>query len=72
MHGVTSEAGERLQERQSNTSFGEWASVELDRLIRMRAAAPTPQERAQVELQIAAVYDMAQRFGRSLADTAEL
>lgn len=65
-------AVERSLDMRIAPSFGEWAAQELERLIRARSAARTAEERTQVELQIATVYGAAQRFGRSLADSAEL
>ena len=53
-------------------TFPEWALGEVDRLLRARARAATPDERAQVELQIAVICDAANRYGRTLAETAEL
>jgi hypothetical protein len=53
-------------------SFGEWASREIERLLDARSTAATPDERAEVELRLAVVYDAAGRYGRSLAEVSEL
>jgi hypothetical protein len=57
--------------RKNGYCFAEWAAQEVDRLLQTRSSARTPADRAQVELQIAIVCDAAQRFGRSLTETAE-
>ena len=53
-------------------TFPEWALDEVDRLLQARSRAATAAERAQVELQIAVICDAANRYGRTLAETAEL
>ena len=51
---------------------GVTATRGVDRLLQARKRARTPDERAQVELQIAVICDAANRYGRTLAETAEL
>lgn len=58
--------------RAKEASFPEWALSEVDRLIDARSHARTPAERAQVELQLAVLCDAANRYGRTLTETAEL
>lgn len=53
-------------------SFPEWASQEIERLVTARIEASDDRERAQYELQLAVIYDAAQRYGSSLAEAAEL
>ncbi|MFN3649821.1 MAG: hypothetical protein ACK47B_09575 [Armatimonadota bacterium] len=62
----------RASAPQRAESFPEWAAAEVGRLIDARAQATTTAEQAELELRIAMVYDAAQRYGRSLADSAEL
>ena len=52
--------------------FPEWAVRQVDRLIHARALATTAAERAELDLQIAAIYDTAGRYGNSLVDASEL
>ncbi|HTE17497.1 MAG TPA: hypothetical protein VK689_03840 [Armatimonadota bacterium] len=52
--------------------FPEWAVRQVDRLVHARALATTTAERADLDLQIAAIYDTARRYGSSLVDASEL
>ena len=63
---------DEIQESHACLCFPEWALVELDRLLRARSLARTPEERFQAELQAAILQDSADRYGRHLAELAEL
>lgn len=52
--------------------FPEWVLGELDRLFQVRSQAQTLEERSQAELQAAILQDAADRYGRHLAESAEL
>jgi hypothetical protein len=72
MQRVAGQAVSRTPRADLPLCFPEWAAVEVDRLLAARQIARSRDERAQVELQIAALCDAAQRYGRSLLDAAEL
>ena len=69
---VTGNAPVRDSTPAAGATFPEWALNEVDRLLQERSRAATSAERAQVELQIAVICDAANRYGRTLAETAEL
>ena len=52
--------------------FPEWAIRQVDHLLKTRALAATAAERAELDLQIAVVYDTARRYGSSLMEASEL
>lgn len=54
------------------TTFPDWASQEIERLMSARQSVQDPQERAQIDLQLAVVCDAARRYGHSLVEAAEL
>lgn len=61
-----------LEPAASRHCFPEWVATEMARLIQARQSARTPEERAQYELQLAIVCDVAHRYGRALAETSEI
>lgn len=72
MQRVVNQASEGTRRKELPPSFSDWTVREVDRLLAARATARTAEERATVELKIAILCDAAQRFGRSLAESAEL
>jgi len=62
----------RQGQRLAGESFPEWLGQEMDRLLRARAAASSLEERAQVDLQLAVLCDVAQRYGRRMLEASEL
>ncbi len=59
-------------EEQAAPCFPEWAAQQVDRLVRKRCGACTAEERALLDLQLAALCDVGDRYGRRLAEAAEL
>lgn len=56
----------------SRNCFPEWVAAEINRILQARQSARTPEEQEQYELQLAIICDAAHRYGRSLAETAEI
>ena len=53
-------------------TFADWATREVNRLLKARDHARTAAERVQYELQLAVLCGAADRYGRSLVETSEI